>query len=679
MTPCRLRVLLAAALLAASVGAAEVPDPSRQGPRVSEQLLLLVTLDTTRADRLGAWGGPAKTPSLDRLAAESLRFARCEASSPLTLPSHATILTGLEPPEHGVRDNGPWCLERRHETIAESLSRAGWTTAAVVSAAVLARARGLDQGFDRYVDDVDQGSGSVPERTADATTDLALGLLDGLDQDGAPSFLWVHYFDPHFPYRPPGTEHSNDDHATSDRAAYDSELAFLDVHLGRLLESLPPDAAVVVVGDHGEMLGDGGEPRHGLLPGDGVRHVPLIVRRPDRPSRGPGGVPNVVSDLVRTADIAPTLLELAGLPSRRAGWGRSVLGLLDGRPDPPRLAYWETFFPYFAYGWSPLRAMSDGERLAVRSLADADHPATGDLARRLHRYLDDVGESFDRLPVPGCRLAPGEREALQALGYVSSGRSGTASDKVSDQASDQLSDQVSGTLRDPRRHVDTAVFLQRAAALVAHCGSGAEDPMDRLIRIVEDDASNATARELAARCRLARGEAAGALELLAGEDAPEQPGPVLLTLLGDVHSALGHEADARSAWRRGLALDPAESRSAVQLARSLRTGGDPAAAEAVIEELVASGGITAEAVFERGMARVARVDTTAALDDFLAASRRTPPGPLRIAPLLNAADLAERLGRDLEARRALRELVRLLPSRADLRRRLERVEQQLDD
>ncbi|HEX6862477.1 MAG TPA: sulfatase, partial [Thermoanaerobaculia bacterium] len=225
--------------------------------------LVLITLDTTRADHLGAWGWPhARTPNLDALAARGTRFARCDTAAPITLPSHATILSGLYPPRHGVRDNGTFVLSPKVETVAERLAARGYDTAAVVSAVVLARRHGLDQGFRLYDDDLEAGYAAgteVAERTAEATTAAALAAAEKLR---APFFLWVHYFDPHDEYRPPSRFA---DGAKGPHRLYDGEIAYMDEQIGKLLAGLPRDVAVAVVGDHGEMLGEHGEEHHGLL------------------------------------------------------------------------------------------------------------------------------------------------------------------------------------------------------------------------------------------------------------------------------------------------------------------------------------------------------------------------------------------------------------------------------
>src|SRR5262249_10266545 len=226
--------------------------------------LVLITLDTTRADHLGAWGWPyAHTPNLDALAARGTRFVRCDTAAPITLVSHATLLSGLFPPRHGVRDNGTFVLPERIETVAERLRARGYDTAAVVSAVVLARRQGLAQGFRIYDDDLGAGYAQgtvVSERQAEQTTAAAAAALAGLKR---PFFLWVHYFDPHEEYRPP-TRFA--DSVKGPHRLYDGEIAYMDEQIGALLQKLPAPTDVVAVGDHGEMLGEHAELTPRLLP-----------------------------------------------------------------------------------------------------------------------------------------------------------------------------------------------------------------------------------------------------------------------------------------------------------------------------------------------------------------------------------------------------------------------------
>ncbi|HEY0781750.1 MAG TPA: sulfatase, partial [Thermoanaerobaculia bacterium] len=250
--------MFAALPLVALQAAAPAESPARPAVAARQQRsLLLLTLDTTRADHLGAWGWKyAHTPNLDALARRGTRFVRCDTAAPITLPSHSTILTGYFPPRHGVRDNGTFVLPEKVTTLAQRLAARGYDTGAVVSAVVLARRHGLGRGFRLYDDDLGIGYAAgteVSERQAEATTAAAQAALKTLR---APFFLWVHYYDPHEEYRPP-TRFA--DQAQGPNRLYDGEIAYMDDQIGALLAHLPKDIDVAVVGDHGEMLGEHGE------------------------------------------------------------------------------------------------------------------------------------------------------------------------------------------------------------------------------------------------------------------------------------------------------------------------------------------------------------------------------------------------------------------------------------
>jgi arylsulfatase A-like enzyme len=296
--------------------------------------VLLVTLDTTRADRLGCYGyTDAHTPALDSLAAQGVLFERAFTPAPVTLPAHASLLTGLVPPVHGVRDNGIYRLRDEAVTLAELLGDAGMVTAATVAAYVLASRFGLAQGFSHY-DERLKGQLGKPaafyvERPAEEVTDAALGWLEKRN-DKKNFFLWVHYFDPHSPYVPPARFDS-----LCPGRPYDGEIAYMDSQLGRLLGALRSDGQyentlVVVVGDHGEALGEHGEPTHGIFLYNSTVRVPLIVKFPAGEHAG-----GRVDANVSLVDIFPTVLERAGLSVPSGIQGRSLLPLLGGERAVP--------------------------------------------------------------------------------------------------------------------------------------------------------------------------------------------------------------------------------------------------------------------------------------------------------------------------------------------------------
>lgn len=404
-------------------GAPAGAEPAAAGP----PSVLLLTLDTTRADALGAYGGGrgARTPVLDRLAARGVRWAQAITPTPLTLPAHASLFTGLLPPEHGVRANGSDALAREVPTLAEAYGSRGYATAGFVASTVLDRNFGLARGFGRYGDRITHNV-----RMAREMTDAALEWL-GRQGAGKPLFLWVHYYDPHAPYSPPGM-----DPKAPAAQRYAGEVAFMDREIGRLLAALPGGAGrwlIAAVGDHGESLGEHGEPDHGIFLYHCTLHVPLLLAGPGVP-RG-----KVVAEAVSTRRLASTLLRLTGPGKAALPFGRPLPGLpaLDSGAASP--VYAETRYPLTAYGWSPLEAVFDGRfklivapRPELYDLA-ADPGETRNLlagrqegrqeARRLKAALRAAQRSFVAHPADAAdsELA----RSLESLGYLSgSGTSG---------------------------------------------------------------------------------------------------------------------------------------------------------------------------------------------------------------------------------------------------------------
>ncbi|MFQ5806218.1 MAG: sulfatase-like hydrolase/transferase [Phycisphaerae bacterium] len=326
------------------------PPPRGSGPGFN---VLLITLDTARADYLGCYGHPGNhTPSIDRLAAEGTRFTQCTAAAPSTLASHATILTAVYPYVHGVRHNVGYRLSQANVTLAEVLKRSGYSTAAYVAAFVVNRDVGLDQGFDTY-DDV----GKRHERRAD---EVCGGAIEWLRRHAREKFfLWVHLFDPHAPYDPPQPFRS------LYRDPYVGEIAFVDQQVGRLLEELRKlglerNTLVVLTADHGEGLGQHGEETHLYFVYDTTMSVPLLFRCPGRiPPVG------VLPMQVRNIDIAPTILAFLGLaiePALPYAQGVSLIPHMLGRvSDTGLAAYGETLGGQIVLGTSPLRFLrADG-------------------------------------------------------------------------------------------------------------------------------------------------------------------------------------------------------------------------------------------------------------------------------------------------------------------------------
>jgi len=329
------RVLLAAAALLAPA-----PAISPLAPNV-----LLITLDTLRPDALGWVAGRNQTPALDALAREGFRFPGAVAPVPLTLPSHSSLLTGLLPRHHGVRDNGQ-VLPAAVPTLAERLRQRGYATAGFVSGYPLRSLFGLDRGFDRYEDSLPLGAEGWRERPAPETTALALEWLRTARE---PWFLWVHYYDPHDPYTPPRAFWK-----PGRRGTYDGEVAAVDHAIGSLRAGLGPakgSLLTVMTADHGEALGEHGEATHGFFVYDSTLLVPLVFSFPGRVRPGES------RSAARLVDVAPTILDLLGLPPLLDTDGVSLAPTLAGRSQDLPAAYLETRQPWIAYGWAPLKAI----------------------------------------------------------------------------------------------------------------------------------------------------------------------------------------------------------------------------------------------------------------------------------------------------------------------------------
>ena len=401
--------------------------------------VLLVTLDTTRADRVGVYDAAhGVTPRLDALAAGGLVFSQARATQPVTLPSHTSMLTGTYPSAHGVRDNGLFVVSPESLLVSEVLSARGFATGAFVGSFVLAPRWGLDQGFDVYGTPPVRRLGQPlkgADRPADEVVTDALAWLDGVPAE-RPLLLWVHLFDAHFPYAPPEPFRSR--YANP----YDGEVAFADAQFGRLLDGLDARGRkgprlTIVAADHGEGLGEHGEAVHGVFVYDSTVRVPLVVA-------GDGVPTGRVADPVSLADVAPTVLHWLGLPRTLMPAVRvpSLLATAAGRPDgdegagSERIVPVESWLPWYEHGWHPQRAvvwrehkLIDTRRPELYDLG-ADPGETRDRSAELPRLRDELAQAQRRLDAghPPLRWAldesPGddERRALAGLGYTGDAR-----------------------------------------------------------------------------------------------------------------------------------------------------------------------------------------------------------------------------------------------------------------
>lgn len=400
-------------------------------PRIN---LLIITLDTTRADRLGAWGGPADlTPVLDDLAKQSVVFERAFAPVPITLPSHASLFTGLYPPEHGLRlNNGVARLNSEIPVLAQLLQHQGYRTGAFIGAFVLDKQFGLDRGFDYYDDNLDAGEGhssgdghNHKMRIGERVVDSALGWLRGRSE---PFFCWVHLFDPHTPY---SAREELFGEKYRDRP-YDAGIAYVDGQVGRLLDRLKKNGLdertiIVVVGDHGESLGEHQERTHGYTIYDATVHVPLIIRLPgtERPVRR-------ISTPVSLVDVLPTLADALQFKVPATCSGRTLLPACRGADLPVRGCYSESDHPFEEGGAAPLRSLIVDNWKYIRSpkpeLYDrqADPRELQNLAaqkvaevQHFDEMLRDLESGFVLQDAPTVVMSPHDKRKLVSLGYTS--------------------------------------------------------------------------------------------------------------------------------------------------------------------------------------------------------------------------------------------------------------------
>ena len=401
-------------------------ESSQQRP-ASPTNVLLISIDTTRADALGCYGSErGASPTLDQLAREGIVFEQAFAPVPMTLPSHSTLLTGLNPPRHSVRENSVYSLPESAWTLAEILSAEGYSTFAVVAAVVMMDRFGLQQGFARYDQDslsLAEGQGKV-ERSA---TEIVDRCLQQIPTEG-PFFGFVHFYDPHQPWTPP--DDLAEQFAGNAQDLYYAEIAAVDRQIQRVLDFLQANGQleqtlVVITADHGESRGEHHEWSHGNLLHDATQHIPLILTHPTLP-------PQRVADVVSLADVMPTILEFLELEIPSNLDGRALQPLWNGTGSSPGIAYLETQSPLSTYNWSPLFGVRtqrwkyiEGSRPHLYDLQQDpgenqnvvdQYPREAErLALRLHA-LRSEGQRLDRDPRT---LSDDERRVLGSLGYLS--------------------------------------------------------------------------------------------------------------------------------------------------------------------------------------------------------------------------------------------------------------------
>ena len=617
---CRGTGLLLAAMLGGAVSAYALDRPS----------LVLITLDTTRSDYVGrVEAGRPVTPNLDRLARDGARYMRALTASPLTLPAHCSLMTGANPPAHGVRDNGASALPADLPTLASSLSSKGYSTAAFVASRVLDRRFGLDRGFALYDDAMtaeDVGEQGYPERRAAAVTDAALAWAKE-NPASRPFFLWVHYYDAHAPYDPPGEWKG----AAAERR-YAGEIAYVDRELERLLVGLPkpPGGTIVaVVGDHGEMLGEHGEKEHGIFLYRAALEVPLILSGPGVPSG------TSIAETVATRALPATLLRLLSFDNEARSFGPGLPGLPSSAREPAASIYSETWMPATAYGWSPLKAATDGRfRLILAPKSElydltADPGETTNLfssrpedARRLARSIASVQKRERTAPRPKVSEAEAAElaQSLQSLGYLSG------------------SSPRSGTI-DPKDGIAMLSEFERARDEIRQ--RRARHAAATLRELVRRSPGNVPFLTRLAEAEVAAGETDAGLETIREAVALNPRLDLLHTSAGNLYAQAGRTREARQEFRAALALNPRSATAWLGLAR-IAARESPGEERAILLEAEAAG--TRSGAI---LARLAQLELSSGdLDD----ARRHAQESLALLPDLAATwwvagEVAEKQGR----------------------------------
>jgi arylsulfatase A-like enzyme/Tfp pilus assembly protein PilF len=628
-----------------------------------------VTIDTLRFDHVSASGreGSPATPHFDRLAVEGVLFEQAVAPVPLTLPSHASILTGQWPFRHGVRDNGGFRLPDPVPTLAEVLRARGYRTAAFVGAFVLDSRFGLDRGFETYDDEMPAAQGArsgepgTPHghggylgdarRSGEAVARAAAAWISGSGDE--PIFVWVHLFDPHAPYEP-----SREFRDRYPGRPYAAAVAQADAALGIVLEALerrhaaggvgdrgaergsgirPGGAVVAVAGDHGESLGEHGEAAHGVFLYDATLRVPLVLR-------GPGLLPGTrIGWQARLVDLAPTLLALAmpftlevsGLSApgaqALAPGGIDLTPLIRGEiPSPDLPAYAESLFGTYHYGWSPLRAVREQNRKWIEAprpeLYDLEHdPAeTRNLwdssageGRALAERLRSMAGPSAAPPAPAAE-DPETLARLRALGYVGAGAA-PAVGQTSGGGSDALVDPKDGILQHTRFE---AGFGEAARRFDAGDYAGAAETAGALLR---EFPQARDARRLRAIAMLNQGNDAEAGRELARLIAEDGADSVAHAATGRILERRGERQAALAAYARALASGPERADLRLRRGRLSRLEGRLEEAEQELETALRVDPALSAAVFERALVALARGDHAAALPLLERAAAAQPP------------------------------------------------------
>ncbi len=665
MSPLLSRKILPAVLVLAALGA----GGCRRRQAVPRNLLV-VTLDTTRADSVGAYGNrDAGTPNLDRLAREGVLFRNAYTAVPLTLPAHATLFTGRYPTAHGVRNNGTYFLPPAELTLAELLAGNGFDNAAFIASFTLLGKFGLNQGFALYDEGFRQKQLALNFRDEAPAEEISGRFLAWLERRrGGRFFAWLHFYDPHLPYQ----NHREVDprFAASERLRYQGEVAYVDLHLGRVLERLRAKrllerTLVVVAGDHGEAFGEHGEFGHGIFCYEESLRVPLILRFPAAIARG-----RQVDDRVNLADVMPSILQYLNIPCPASVQGRSFHGPAAGRREKrQRDVYFESRFGLEANNWAPITGLIAGKHKYVSLLEPELYDLASDpgerrnLYRRQNRLARQLDGSLRRFLVDHAaaavagrrRLSVDDAASLKTLGYIAPAAA-VAQEWVDPKRGLALYARLeglkemakAGRLREAQAGLDAARADHPGAVLpglfelefMLHKGGGR---MDAALAALGKGRAAFPGLELflmtLANELAARGDSARAAALCREALAANPRLAAALVLLGDLARREG-DADAAGFYRRALELEPQNARlqealanlaaqapeaerldGLVGKARALVAGQRLDEARPLLEEALRRSPQHAEAWLQLGIIAARRGETAAARRHFQEAVR----------------------------------------------------------
>ena len=674
--------VLAVAALGFWIARSAAPDRAAGGP------IVLISVDTLRADRLPAYGYTRiRTPHIDRLAADGVLFEAAWSHSPQTLPSHASMLSGQLPFEHGVRDNIGFTVKQGQRMLPHALRELGFASAGFVSAYVLRAQTGIHQGFDLWDDELPAASPDRPlgqvQRSGEETVSAAIRWIDR--QPSAKFFLFVHIYEPHRPYAPPPR--------FAAAGPYDGEVEYSDEIVGRLLDhlrakALYDNATIVLLSDHGEGLGDHGEDDHGIFLYRETIRVPLIAKLSG--SRGGG---RRVASPVQHIDLLPTILDIAGGPIPEGLRGRSLRATLDGAGTPPETSiYSESLSPRYHFGWSELYALTDERYRLIRAPRDELYDIAQDPGERasiagdrpqvraaMRRALDAIIADA-RVDAPGA-VSEDDRQRLAALGYVGT-QTGASLALPGDRLPDPK-DKV-GVLQKYKRATDLVTAGDIAAAATAYRELLREDPgmTDVWLQLADAYSRRGMTREALAAFRevierdprspAALTGAAGALMRLGRLDEARAHSELAVPLA----PAAAHELLARIALEGGdvdaarreatlaQAADPTlPLPEFVEGAIQYRQGRYAAAIATLMEARAALDGRTEQIPDVNFLIAdaLARLDRYGEAEPFFARELALFPGHVRARAGL--AMLYRATGRDADSERAISDLLRHAPTR----------------